>query len=181
MRTMILFKTKYGSSSQYAAWLAEELQCKAEQIGNVKLSGLLAYDVLVYVGGLYAGSVNGFKQISRHLDVLQDKQLLLCMVGMTNPAEQEKYDQAFLQNVPEPYRGRVKPFALHGNQLFSKMSGFHRLMMKMPKAMAEKIPLEQRTEDDKRLLETFGQDVRFAKRENLHEILAYIRGLAIAE
>lgn len=153
MKTIIVYKSKYGSSMQYASWLADALHCEAVSVEKINLKGLLAHDVIIYVGGLYAGSVSGFKQVGKHLDALQNKKLLLCMVGMTNPADVEKYQQTFIHNVPEQYRDIVKPFALHGNQLFSKMNVIHRFMMKMPKAMTEKIPLEQRTEDDIHFLE----------------------------
>lgn len=179
MKPIIIYKTKYGSSEQYALWIADALHCKAVKVENVHLNDLLSHDVIVYVGGLYAGNVCGFKQVGKHLDVLQNKKLLLCMVGMTNPTEQEKYQQTFINNVPEQYRGIVKPFALRGNQLFSKMSVIHRLMMKMPKVMTEKIPIEQRTEDDKHFLEHFGKDTYFVNRENIHDIVEYIKGLAI--
>jgi len=179
LKPIIIYKTKYGSSEQYASWIADALQCKAVKVEDVNLNDLLTYDVIVYVGGLYAGSVSGFKQIGKHLDVLQNKKLLLCMVGSTNPTEQEKYQQVFINNVPEQYRGIVKPFALRGNQLFSKMNVIHRIMMNIPKTMTEKIPVEQRTKDDKHFLEHYGEDVYFADRENIHDIMEYIKGLVI--
>lgn len=179
MKTIIIYKSKYGSSKQYATWVADALHCEAVSVEKVHLNDLLAHDVIIYVGGLYAGSVSGFKQVSKHLDALQNKKLLLCMVGMTNPADQEKYQQTFINNVPEQYRDIVKPFALHGDQIFSKMNVIHRFMMKMPKAMAEKIPVEQRTEDDFHFLEHFGEDVYFANQENTHDIVEYVKGLAI--
>lgn len=175
MKSIVIYKSKYGSSGQYAAWLAEALHCSAEDINNVKVNELLIYDVIVYVGGLYAGSVNGYKKFSENLSSLLGKKLILCMVGNTNPAETEKYNQVFMKNVPEEYRNAVKPFALRGDQLFSKMSVMHRLMMKLPKSMAEKIPVEQRTEDDKQFIENYGKDVYFVNQESINEIVEYIK------
>lgn len=177
MKTIVIYKSKYGSSKQYALWIADALQCKADDVKDVRFNELISYDAVIYVGGLYASGVNGFKRFAKHLDVLRGKKLLLCMVGSTNPAEQAKYQEFFMNNVPEQYRDIVKPFALRGDQLFSKMSGLHRLMMKVPKSVAEKIPAEQRTEDDKHFLEHFGEDVRFASRENIQDIVEYVKGL----
>lgn len=174
MKTIIVYKSKYGSSRQYASWLAQELGCEVKEPDTVTLNRLSEYDTIIYIGGLYAGSVNGFKKISKQLEALKGKQLLLCMVGMTNPTETEKYRHMFENNVSEKYREAIKPFALRGDQLFSKMSGMHRLMMKMPKVMTEKIPEAQRTEEDKRFIESFGKDMCFAKRENLRDIIEYI-------
>lgn len=179
MKIITVYKSKYGSSYQYAEWLAEALQCKKVPVENITLSELLAYDVIIYVGGIYAGSVSGFKQISKYLNALKGKKLLLCMVGMTNPAEHEKYETVYHRNVPEQYRSFVKPFSLRGDQLFSKMNGFHRFVMKIPKAAAEKVPVEQRTEDDRHFIENFGKDIHFAKQENIYSILEYINTLTV--
>lgn len=179
MKTMILFKSKYGSSRQYAAWIADALQCRVEDAGLVKLDELLANDVIIYVGGIYAGGVNGYKSIQKHLGVLQHKKLILCMVGMADPAERGPYEEVFSRNVPEPYRNAVKPFALRGDQLFSKMNPFHRLIMNVPKAAVKKIPEEQRTEGQKNLLKNFGKDIRFVKQDSISEVVAYAKKLSV--
>lgn len=179
MNAIVLYKSKYGSSRQYALWLAKALQCKALDVADANLSQMQSSDIIIYAGGLYAGSVSGFKQINKQLDKLQNKKIILCMVGMTNPAESEKYNQVYANNVPEQYRSIVKPFALRGDQLFSKMSRLHRLLMNAPKSAVQKIPEEQRTEDDRAFLENFGQDVRFAKQENIQGIVEYVKGLNI--
>lgn len=174
MKTIVVYKTKYGSSKQYAQWIADALKCKAERLENIRLDTLSSYDMVVYVGSLYAGRVLGFKKVAKYLDVLQKTKLLLCMVGMTNPLEQDKYQNVFLYNVPEQFRDKVKYFALRGDQLFSKMSFIHRLMMNMPKSMTEKIPVEQRTEDDIYFLEHFGEDVHYVNKESIYQIVAYV-------
>lgn len=178
MKTIVIYQSKYGSSKQYAVWIAEALQCEVETVKNVGVDTLASYDVIVHVGGLYAGRVSGFKKITKHLDFLKDKKLILCMVGMTNPVQQERYQQMFRDNVAEQYRDRVIPFALRGDQLYSKMNPIHRLMMRMPKSMAEKVPIEKRTEDDWLFIEHFGEDVYHAKKENIDEVVGYIQGFA---
>lgn len=182
MNTIIVYKSEYGSSRKYALWLAEELHCKAESVEQIKPHDLLAYDVIVYVAGLYAGRINGFKKISRSLDALHSKKLILCMVGMTTPAKhdaEDQYDRVFMQSVPEEYRNRVKHFSLKGDLLFSKMSFLHRTMMKMPKRMVEKIPAEERTEEQKWLLESFGKDSSFTSKENILELVEYICAIQV--
>ena len=178
LKTIIYFQSKYGSSKQYALWLAEDLQCEARETESVSLDDLRSYDVILCVGGLYASGVSGFGKIKKHLGQLKSKSLLLCMVGMTNPVEKERYEEVFRHNVPEEYRSFVKPFALRGDQLFSKMSGLHKMMMKIPKKAVEKIPVEERTEENRLFLESFGKDTHFVSRENIREIVEYVRGLS---
>lgn len=178
MKTMIIYKSRYGSSRDYALWLADALHAEAKAVNHISRAELNAADVLVYVGGLYAGQVNGFGKIKKQLAFLPGKTIVLCMVGMTNPNRSEEYRQVFLNNVPKPYQNSIIPFALRGNQLFSKMSFLHRMLMNAPKAAAKKIPAGQRSEDDRQFLEHFGEDVYFARRENIEAVVSYVSSLA---
>lgn len=175
MENRIFYRSQYGSSRQYALWLAEELNGTAQDIKKAPVKGSWAGVRIIYIGGLYAGRVNGFARLMKQLGRIQPEEVLLCMVGLTDPRQQEKYRQVYSQNVPERFRTTVRPFALRGDQLFSKMSMLHRFMMKMPKRMAEKIPEEKRTEEDWRFIRSYGKDVRFTARENLQEIINYVK------
>lgn len=110
------------------------------------------------------------KYLSR-LDTAQGKRLVLFMVGMTNPTETGVYHEMEERNLPDEWKKRFEVFYLRGDQLFSKMSGMHRLMMRMPKAEAKKKPESERTEDDKRLIENFGSDIVYASKEQIEPIL----------
>lgn len=178
MKTIVLYQSKYGSSKQYALWLAEDLNCEVKETAVVSIDSLQVYDVILCVGGLYASGVSGFGKIKKHLGQLKSKKLVLCMVGMTNPTDKERYEETFRHNVPEEYRAFVKPFALRGDQLFSKMSGLHKLMMKLPKKEAEKIPEAERTEENRLFLANYGKDSNFVSRDYIREVVDYVRSLS---
>lgn len=177
MKIIVLYKSKYGSSRQYALWLSEALQCPAKASKEIPPDKLMTYDIILYVGGLYAGGINGFRYITKHFDMLKNKELILCMVGMTDPASKELYHQVYEQNVPTEYRANIKPFALRGDQLFSQMSFLHRIMMKVPQAQIKKIPSEQRTEQQQSFLKSFGKDLRFTDKRYIKELLEYVHAL----
>lgn len=175
MNRIVLYKSKYGTAKQYATWLARSLQCDMEPADRIKADALSGYDLILYVGGIYVAKVNGFKEFAKHLNQLTDKKIILCMTGMTDPAETEVYRKIYLSAVPEPYRANVKPFALHGDLLFSKMSIPHRLVMKMLKAEAEKKTAQAHTEIEKSVIENYGKDSGFAIEENIQAVIAYIK------
>lgn len=177
MKTIVLYKSKYGSSEQYASWIADSLSCLAKRVKDINKDELKAYDVIIYAGGLYAGAVNGFGAIKKQLHNLQDKKIILCMVGATPPEATEKYLEVFNRNVPEEYRNTIKWFALRGNQLFSKMSFMHRIMMKVPKKMAERIPEGERTEEDIHFIERFGKDSVFVDMKYGKTVTDYVKAL----
>ena len=39
-KTIVIYKSKYGASAQYAAWIAEELGCRAVSIDEFKKNDL---------------------------------------------------------------------------------------------------------------------------------------------
>lgn len=47
----VIYKSKYGSTKQYAEWIAKELDASLFEATNIKPSQLLDYDVVVYGGG----------------------------------------------------------------------------------------------------------------------------------
>ena len=177
MKTIITYASHYGSSQEYANWLSEALFTKAYEISKIKIDALFSYDMIIHIGGIYGSNVLGFSKIAKQLDALSGKTILLCMVGMTNPEEAEKYKAVYAHNVPVQYQERVKPFPLRGNQLFSKMSAMHRLMMRFPKSQITKKPQSEWTKEDHLFMESFGKDTYFVNKSYLNDIIAHVNAL----
>lgn len=171
MKAIVVYTSKYGSAEKYARWLGEALNCPAKKLGEVSAQELADYDTIIYGGGIYAGSVAGLKKFLAKLDSPQGKRLVLFMVGITNPAEEKVYADIVERGLSPKWRDHFTTFALRGDQLFTKMSGLHKLMMRIPKAAAEKKPEAERSADDKRFIEEFGNDIVFASREQLEPLI----------
>ena len=175
MKPIIIYTSKYGSTEKYANWLAEALKCPAKILKSITTQELATYDTIIYGGGLYAGGVAGFKRFLSYIGAAKDKNLILFMVGSTNPADKKTYAEVAERNIPAEWKERFQVFAFHGDQLFSKMSLLHRLMMRVPKFMAKRVPEAERTEDMKLFLENFGRDVVFTSREQIEPIVGYLQ------
>lgn len=175
MKAIVIYTSKYGSTEKYARWIAEALECPAKKLQDIRAQELDKFDTLIYGGGLYAGGIAGFKKYLSMLESAKNRKLVLFMVGITNPNQKDVYAKISEQNIPTEWKDCFEVFALRGDQLFSKMSGLHKLMMRMPRSMAKKKPASERTEDDKHFLENYGQDVIFATREQIDPILNYIK------
>ena len=65
MNAIVIYKSKYGSTKDYAMWIAEELGCEAKDAKSVKVLDLLAYDTIIYGGGLYAEIIAGVSLITK--------------------------------------------------------------------------------------------------------------------
>ena len=174
MKPIIVYTSKYGSTEKYANWLSEALQCPAKNLKSAKAKEFSAYDTVIYGGGIYAGRIAGFKKFISMLDRARDIELVLFMVGLTNPADEKFYTEMAERNIPAEWKERFHVFPRRGDQLFSKMSGLHRLMMRMPKLMTEKVPEAKRTEDMNEFLANFGKDVIHTSKEQLEPLIQYL-------
>lgn len=171
MKAIVIYTSKYGSTEQYAQWIAEALVCPVKKLPDVNAQELAEYDTIIYGGGLYAGSIAGLKKFVAKIGPLHDKRLIVFMVGMTNPNEKEFYTEVITNGLPTEWQDQVKTFALQGDLLYTKMSWLHKQMMKMIKSAAEKKTVTERTADDQKLIENFGGDILFSSREQLEPLL----------
>ena len=80
MSAIVVYKTKYGSTKQYAEWIAEDLGCDVVDTKNVKVDDLLGYDTIIYGGGLYAEVINGVSLITKNTEKLKDKKIEILAV-----------------------------------------------------------------------------------------------------
>lgn len=172
MKTIVIYKTKYGSTRTYAEWIAEELGCDAVDAKSVKASDLAEYDTIVYGGGLYAEVINGVTLITKNIDKLRDKKILIYTTGITPPEYREYYDKYviernFKQGVPE----NITLYNYPGKMVMSELSGVHRAALKtLKKIMSGK---ENPTEMEKLLVELCDADGDFSDKTLIKELIEY--------
>lgn len=174
MKAIVVYTSKYGSTEKYARWIAQALGCPAKRQQDVTTQELRAYDTVIYGGGIYAGRVAGLKKFLPKLGDAQGKKLILFMVGMTSPVYKNLYDEWVGGNLAQEWIERFEVFYLQGDLLFSKMSGAHKLIMRMQKTMIEKEPAGERSEENNQLVESFGSDLVFARKESTQPVLDFL-------
>ncbi len=168
----VIYKSLHGSTKRYAEWIAEELKASLFEASGVKPAQLTDYDVIVYGGGLYAGGIIGVKLVTKN----PCKNLVVFTVGLGTP-ETSDYTEILTKNFTAEYLEKSKVFHLHGGIDYQKLSIIHRVMMAFKKKESEKIPLNERTSDDRSLLETYGGKVDFTDRETIKPLVDYVHEL----
>lgn len=168
MKTIVVYKSKYGYTKKYAQWLAESLDCSIKE--NVSLADVMGYDTIIYGGGIYAGRINGAKLITKNLEKLSGKKLALFAVG-SNVGRSEELEAFWKQALEENVRLNVPHFYLRGGFDYGRLGSVDRLMMNMLKKMLLK--KDTLTEDDKGLLAAYDTPFDFTDRKNLEEILKF--------
>ena len=175
MNAIVVYKTKYGSTETYARWIAQELGCEAVDAKNVKAQELSAYDTIVYGGGLYAEVINGVSLITKNLDILAGKKIVVFSTGITPIDCRGYYDtyvikKNFKNGVPE----NLRIFNFLGKMKMDELSMVHRTALKtLKKIMSSK---ENPSEMEKLLVELCDADGDFCDRASIKELVEYAKG-----
>jgi len=170
MSAIVVYKTKYGSTETYAKWIAEELGCQAVDAKQVKAEDLLSYDTIIYGGGLYAEVINGVTLITKNIEKLSDKKILVYTTGITPLDCRDYYDKLVIQKnfkngVPE----NVTVYNFLGKMVLDELSLVHRTALKtLKKIMSGK---ENPTEMEKLLVELCDADGDFSNRADIAELV----------
>lgn len=161
MKRIVVYESGTGFTAQYAAWIAEELQCERVALKSAKSVNLADYDQIIFGGWMCAGKVMGYDKFKN----LNAKNVVLYAVGMApsvdSVAEKIIADNGF---VPERF------FYFEGGYRPEKVNFIMRTMMKMLKKSIEKKP--EKTEEDLYIIKTFnGADN--AKKEAVKSLVEY--------
>lgn len=169
MKSMILYKGKYGSTQQYAEWLSAELHLPLMAPENLPEEDLNANDLIIIGSSVYVGKLLISGWLKQYAGNLKNKKLILFVVcGSNSPKDQEKI---LKQHVPE---GLIDPsciFFLPGRLVKSKLSWKDRFLLRLG-AMAAKNP-----ETRKSML----QDRDNVKKENLSGVISKSEALLAAD
>ncbi|MBQ8562527.1 MAG: flavodoxin [Firmicutes bacterium] len=121
-RTIVIYKSKYGATEQYARWIAEELDCDLVRAEDFKARNLDNYDNIIYGGGLQAGGIKGFDLIRKNRRRLEGKKVVIFVVGLSVDDKENRMevrdinlDKKELKGLTLYYcKGAFKPEAVSG-------------------------------------------------------------------
>lgn len=174
MSKIVIYKSRYGSTKDYANWIAEEIGCKAVEAKTITADDLEKYDTIIYGGGLYAEVINGVSLITKNLDRLKNKKIAVFSTGITPLDCREYYDtyvikKNFKQGIPE----NIKVFNFMGKMILDELSLPHRAAIKtLKKIMSGK---ENPTEMEKLLVELCDADGDFTDKAAISPLVEYVR------
>ena len=174
MNTIVIYKSKYGSTKQYAQWIAEELGCDAVDAKAVTIEDLLKYDAIVYGGGLYAEVINGVTLITKNIEKLKGKKIAVYTTAITPLDCREYYDKMVVEkNFKNGVPKNVKIFNFMGKMIIDELSFVHKTALKtLKKIMSGK---ENPTEMEKLLVELCDANEDFTDKNAIQSLLEYIK------
>ena len=89
MKTLVVYRSHYGSTRRYAQWLAQALDADAAEERQADARLVQNYECVIFGGGLYAGSIAGAARMVKLYGALQGKRLAMFTVGLSDPSDPE--------------------------------------------------------------------------------------------
>ena len=173
-RVAVIYKTKYGSTEKYARWIAQDVNADLYKSGSVSIDSLMAYDTIVYCGGLYAGGMLGFSSIKKNYGRLSRKKLIVVAVGATtkNEAAAKEIKE---KNLTAEMKDNIPFFLLRGGLDYKRMNAKDRMLMYLlVKSLKSKNP-DKLDNDAKGIIATYGKTVDFTNKSAIAPIVAAIK------
>lgn len=174
MNCIVLYRSKYGATKKYAEWIAEELNCTAKDAKNMVVDELLQYDTIIYGGGLYAEIINGVILLTKNIDKLKGKKLIVYTTGITPLDCRDYYDKLVIEKNFQPEMlEQIKVYNFMGKMVLDELTLVHRTAIKtLKKLMKGK---ENPTEMEKLLIELCDADGDFTDRESIKKLVEYAK------
>lgn len=176
----VVYETKYGSTRQYAEWIADDLHCEVFERRSIRANDLQEFETIIYGGAVYAGGVLGSNFIRKNLDVLGEKNLVVFTCALSDPANEKNTRNIrdhLRKSLTEPVMDHVKIFHLRGAINYKKLGMVHRIMMAMMHRSVVKKDPESMTQEDREMLVTYGKSANFMDKDSVQPIVDYVRGL----
>ena len=172
MNEIIIYGSYYGTTKKYAEELSVKTGIKACSYKDIK--DINAYITIIYLGGLYAGGVEGMKKTLKDLTDISNKKIIIATVGLADPNDKGNIDQ-----IKSKMRSQISPdiyekaeiFHLRGGIDYSKLSFLHKTMMNMVYKKALSVPEEEKTAEIRAMIETYNKQVDFVDLNSLDPII----------
>ena len=171
-KMVVVYRSCYGSTKQYAEWLAEELHGDLYEQSEITLENLLKYDTIIYGGSLYAGKILGLSLIKNRFNELRNKRVVVFSVG-ASPTSSQVVEYIKSRNFTAEMRERVNFFYLRGKLNYAELKPVHKFMMFLMKKRLQ-YKKEKLNEEEKLLMECYTQPADWTSRKAIKPIVQYI-------
>ena len=144
MNAVVLYMSKYGSTKQYAEWIAEELGADIFRADSFASENFASYDTVVFGGPVFGGAIMGIAKVAENMHILKDKQLIIFTVGITSPNAEKILADLLEKNYNDSMMKHAETFHFQGALESEKLTLGHKVLLKMVNSsMRNKLDLHQ--------------------------------------
>jgi len=169
MKNIVLYKSRYGNTFQYATWIAEELGWEIRDLNAFSRSEIGRYEHIIFGTGVYMGRMS---KLSKVLKWFEEKPIIIFACGGNNNVEKDIEDIR-KRNFTEDQLRFHQFFYLPGGVDFTKAKGITRRMLNVFRRVMEK--KKNKTEDEKAILDGFVHPTNYVDKREIQSIVSYAR------
>ncbi len=173
MKTVVIYKSKTGFTKKYAEWIAEDLSADIFEASRVKINMITTYDIIVYAGSLYAVGISGVKLITKNINKLKGKKVIVLATG-ASPSRNEAIREVVDKNFTPEQQKYIKFFYLRGGFNYNKLNYFDKFLMTLLKWKIKNKKQEELSSDEIGMLAIYDKPVDFTDKRNIDKIITYI-------
>ena len=129
---LVIYNSKYGSTKEYASWIAKEAKADIVSLDKVDWDSISNYKKIVFGTYLFIGTLSGINEILKKWSYLEKKKFILFSVSAAKPSDPSIMD-AYTNGVPKSIRSKIKFFQLRGRMV--KLDLKDTLLVTIPKTM----------------------------------------------
>lgn len=170
MKRLVLYTSAYGSTKQYAEWIAEELAADIESIDTFDIRRADEYDAVVIGTYVRVSKLVAGEYLEKVWSRLSDKKVVLFSASKT-PVDSEASAKNYHKSIPSSIRAAITYFPLEGRFVFDKLEDKDKRMMRFGQKMT-------RLFMGKQMAEEMVRDCDGVKRENIAGIVNCLRSLS---
>jgi menaquinone-dependent protoporphyrinogen IX oxidase len=177
-KTLIIYSSTYGTTKEYAEWIAKELNGDIYSISNFEDNILNNYNTIIIGCGLYPGKNKGVNIITRNYEILKNKKLIIFTCGLADYSKLENKNAIFdrlKKEFSEKIIEKIRIFYLRGGINYKKLTLKHKIMMLAVKIRVLKKGVDKLNEEDKEFMETYGKVIYFMDKNSINELVEYCK------
>lgn len=150
-KILVCYKSVTGFTKQYAEMIADELDCTLMDIRNVTVETVSQYDIVVFGGRCYAGTIDTLKKAKKLIAKSSVKTFIVFATGATPNTEKDALQEMWTKNLTSEEFHNIPHFYMQGGLRYEKMPLPEKLMMKTFSAIMKRKIKNQKdiTEEDK--------------------------------
>jgi len=141
-KILILYRTKYGSTEQYAKWIAEEVRADLVKIQDFNAARFDQYSAIIIGSPTYMGKIQIKDFLEKNWNVLKTKPVFLFNTGLF-PGESPESKKSF-EMIPAHIRDHIDYIKLPGKIDMKKLKFTEKMIARMIKTdIQDKISKDQ--------------------------------------
>lgn len=168
----VIYKSIYGSTKQYASWIADRLQAPMFDIMDVQESVLMQYDTILFGGGIYAGKINGISFVLRNFENWKEKKLVVFTVGLVDPSYQEAFQGMIDQTFTKEMQNTISFFHFRGSLDYKKLNFMHKSLIGMLRMSSK--GQKPKSEEEAMMLDVQAEQIDFVNQDAIAPLIALV-------